>query len=243
MRIFKNTLEMLNEVERELFEMGIECPSYSVQDKLLDYNPNYDMKELIGYSYAITDLFNLELLQDIFNFFDNDLKEVGKSYVNAEFADRIGYPSNPGRSWSFRQGLWCKFLENDNKFSYTYSERIYPQLDSIIEELKNHRGSRQCIITIYDQHNDLPNLGGKRRIPCSMYYQFMVRKIGEQDVLNLIYTMRSCDFYNHFIVDVILGLMTLSHVALQVKVVPGMFIHFIGSLHAFRKDWGLRRIF
>ena len=92
---------------------------------------------------------------------------------------------------------------------------------------------------MFDRHQDINNLGGKDRVPCSMYYQFYIRG----GVLNMIYTMRSCDFLTHFVHDVYLACGLLSHVAGELGLKVGHFTHFIGSLHAYRRDMVGRGIF
>lgn len=240
MRIFKGVIEMLKEVERELFEMGIINLTNTMQDKDVRNDPLLsETKELLGYSYGLTSWKDKE---EMFEFCKDSLKHEGLKYSKVEFIDRITYPSNPGHSWIERYHVWKEFLEN-GKFSYTYSERMFEQLGKIIGELNKNPGSRQCVITIYDWHNDLINIGGRKRIPCSMYYQFLRRRINDHDCLSLIYTMRSCDFYTHFPIDVYLGLSLLEYVARMTSTKPVNFIHLMGSLHAYAKDFKERRIF
>lgn len=242
MRIYSSVLEAAKEIERDLFEMGIENHAPTVQDLNVRENSEYDSKELPGYAYMIT---KFDDLKEIFGlFFKNDTERVDVStYAYSEFEDRINmYPSNPGNSWEHRKGYWERFLKN-GRFSYTYSERMYWQLGPVIKELSEAKGSRQCVITIFDSCEDLQNMGGKARIPCSIYYQFLRREISGKDSLMLIYTMRSCDFYTHFPVDVWLAIRLGMYVANLLKIDLYNFTHFVGSLHAFRKDYSKRRIF
>ena len=242
MRSFRNTGEMVGEVEREIFEMGINNHPQTMQDEKVSGNPNFDTKELMGYSYALS---SWDDLDSIFLNYDNpSIRKKGLPYCLVEHTDRISrLLLNPGTSWVHRKEVWERFLEPDNKFSYTYSERITPQIDRVITELTKNPGSRQCVLTFYDRHDDLENLGGKRRIPCSMYYQFLQREIHGEQTLSLIYTMRSCDFYNHFPIDVYLAIKMLEYVAEAIGAKPLNFVHFMGSLHAYAKDQKYRRIF
>ena len=52
-RIFSNCVEAQKEIERTLYEMGVEVQSFSMQDKVVSDNPDYLTKELQGYSYSI----------------------------------------------------------------------------------------------------------------------------------------------------------------------------------------------
>jgi len=95
-------------------------------------------------------------------------------------------------------------------------------------------------MTIYSplHYGDISFLGGFRRIPCSLSYQFLLRMggISEKLSLNLVYNMRSCDVATHFKFDAALACMLLNHVAGKLGVACGSLIHNIGSLHCFRKD-------
>lgn len=241
MRIYSSILDAVKETERELFEMGIDNHAPTVQDLDVSKNSNYDSKELIGYGYSITEF---EDKNKIFDFFFEE-PEASKvlRYSGNELTERLSHiPLNPGKSWMYREDYWKRFL-HDGKFSYTYSERMHFQLYRIIEEMETNPSSRQCVVTIYDSHEDLENLGGKKRIPCSMYYHFLVRNISGKNRLQLIYTMRSCDFYTHFPVDVWIAVTLGLGVGNAVNAPLYSFTHFISSLHAFRKDFEKRRIF
>jgi thymidylate synthase len=161
------------------------------------------------------------------------------NWVNAEFADRVNEAYiNPGEAYKKHETLWNEYLR-DGQFAYTYNERFREQLPQLIRELKLRPNTRQAVITMYDRHQDMNNWGGKDRIPCSMYYQFYVRR----NTLNLIYTMRSCDFLNHFMHDVWFAIKLLEHVAVEAGIRPGVYTHFIGSLHAYHKDMKARGIY
>lgn len=236
MRIFNNPIEMIKEVERDLFEMGIQVSSHSVQDFHVENNPDYIMVELWGYGYTLLQ-YSKKDLSEMINYLNGN-----EIWCLAEFSDRVSFQNqNPGRSWCINeksQKLWGKFLHNGT-FSYTYNVRLLDQIPIVINELLLKPNTRQAIMTIYDKHMDLSNLGGNQRVPCSMHYQFLLRN----GKLNLIYTMRSCDFLNHFVHDVYLAVRMIQYVAERIKAEPGVLIHFIGSLHAFKGDLDKKGIF
>jgi len=241
MRLYSSVVEAVKEIERDLMEMGINNHSRSVQDLNVASDPQYDSKELTGYGYCITKFDDLSNLLSLVS--GEKERERISDYCINELLDRVsGLPFNPGMSYRFREEYWSKFLHG-NKFSYTYSERFCDQIFRLVSELKESPGSRQCILTVYDKHNDTKNWGGKERIPCSMYYQFMRRRISGKDKLILIYTMRSCDYYTHFFIDIWLAIELGHWVAKQIGSELHSFTHFIGSLHAFAKDYNQRRIF
>jgi thymidylate synthase len=227
MRIFQTAKEMVNEVERDLAEMGTLNEAESVQDKIVKGDKQYDTLELIGYSYCLRNFYDLDFLLEKF--------KIPSEYCIVELADRLSKDIlNPGNAYKFRKNIWDEFL-HDGKFAYTYNERMNERiwgLDNIINQLLAFPNTRQGIISIFNPSLDYKNMGAISRIPCSMYYQVLRRN----NKLSLIYTMRSCDFYTHFAVDVWLAIMLLKYLAGRLCLPEGEFIHFIGSLHAFRKD-------
>jgi len=258
MRIYQRPFEAMKEVEREVFEMGIEVYSDSMQDKIVKGNPDYCTKELRGYSFMIANwVWDEEDVQKILVYFFPGGSDAVRDYIEQEFLDRIGgIPLNPGSSYIHRLGLWQEFL-HAGKFAYTYSERISPQLGTILDELRKNPNTRQAIINIHsnicpldcwpeytevnmvNRSKDLDNIGGQGRVPCSMYYQTLLR----ESKVDLIYTMRSCDFLTHFPVDVLLALKLQNWFAGRLELGVGRFTYFVGSLHSYYKDLKIRGIF
>ena len=76
-----------------------------------------------------------------------------------------------------------------------------------------------------------------------MYYQFLVRNVNGVNKLSVIYNMRSCDFYLHWINDVVMTMMLAALIANRLQIELGDFIHQIGSFHAYRKDYETRGVF
>lgn len=149
-----------------------------------------------------------------------------------------------------RKDLWEQFLVN-GKFDYTYPERIWNSLDiygstsfncdsamqSVIELLKRDNDTRKAVLPIF-HGTDLRFLDGSKRIPCSMYYDFLIRQNGKgEKVLHICYHQRSSDFVQHFGNDVYLAWRLMQYVAKEVGVKPGYLYHTIDSLHAYKKDW------
>jgi len=229
MRIYSNFKEMHSEVGRDLVELGTFHSSDSVQGWKVKGNPLYDMKEIIGYSYK------LESIKDAHELFEKNEWD----YLFAEVAERVcGQPSNPGKSWEHRREVWEPMLDIRNRFDYTYSERIAPQLNYVVEELEKNPNSRQGVILIYDKR-DRYCFGGVERIPCSLSYQFLVRG----GYVHIIYNMRSCDYFTHFKFDSVLAYMLMDWMAIHLKRLAGTLTHNIGSLHCFRQDWEKAKIF
>jgi thymidylate synthase len=236
-RIFKDHLEAGNELRRTLKEMGITVPITHMQDKFVKGNKDFYTRELIGYSYKVSNA-SSKLVEMIKYFYPKEYQPI-IDYCELELQDRLsGESRNPGIAHKSRYSLWEQFLEKEKKFSYTYSERISDpvlkqnQISKVIDELKTSPDSRQCIVQIFNYAKDHENIGGKRRIPCSMHYQYLLRN----KKLHSIYVMRSNDLLVHFVVDIYLACKTQEHIAKELGVEVGSFTYFGGSLHCYMKD-------
>ncbi len=261
MRIYTNLHEAIRETERELWEMSIDVHPETMQDKDIRDDPDYLTKEVRGYAFKIVDWFwDIAMVKRVMEYFFKEESDSVLTYVLAEFRERVsGKVYNPGKSYLQREELWQEFLHN-GKFAYTYSERMAPQLMTILTELRNNPETRQAIINIHSnicpqidrqlkdtgqdenfvgQSADLDNRGGGDRVPCSMYYQIMIR----EKRVDFIYTMRSCDFLTHFPVDISLALLLQDWFADSLNLKTGTFTYFVGSLHAYQKDLKDKGIF
>lgn len=249
--------------------MGIDVHPQTMQDKKIGDNPDYATKELRGYGFKLVKCpFNYGEITQMVNYVVNGKADKAtaatdhiQDYIEAEHKDRLSPASNPGNAFRTRPEVWEEFL-HDGKFAYTYSERFYPQLCRILKELREKPETRQAILNIHSNicpipqyavgeaftrntgkvwgSADMENMGGNGRIPCSMYYQFMIR----EGALDLIYTMRSCDFLTHFPVDFALAMKMQTHVANELGGMPvGTFTYFAGSFHAYAIDLKKRNIF
>jgi len=222
MRHFNNIHEMYYEVQRDLKEMGIKYVSETVQDQKVNKNT----LELHSYAYSLTSFEGqMALIREL---------DINPNWLETELADRttLGLEyKNPGYAFGERIDFWNQFIR-DGVFAYTYAERLHPQIPHVLRELRLRSNTRQAVLTMYDQHQDIMNFGGRDRIPCSMYYQLLYRN----DKLHMNYTMRSCDFIKFFIADVILARGLQIWFCNQLKCNSGTFTHFIGSLHAFEED-------
>lgn len=232
MRIFANCKEMLSEVHRDLFEMGIRVTPKTMQDKVIVGQKAYETIELSGYSFAIMDTVDLD---DMIT-----ARELNLGWCYADLEERLSSEHiNPGKAYKLRKE-WDEFVHGD-KFAYTYNERLNYQIEDTIEVLDFDNASRQAVITVYEGTKDTGKRGGLSRVPCSMYYQFIIRG-GKLDV---IYTMRSSDFMTHFPYDIWMAAKLRDYIlselnkkktvnARQIK--PGKLVFFSGSLHAYAKD-------
>jgi len=315
MRIFKDHVEVISEIKRDLFEMGIVNKSYSMQNKIVSWNDDYDTKELLNYSYI---MLSDEWIEDIFKFKEFVVAEIWKmkryakehwienkavinkliqemltlglkneaewlennwsmdlekeydkakemvafilnTWAKLDFEERTGpVAANPWKAWKLRFYVWSEFTvwdkEEERKFDYSYSERIHWKLETIIKELNAHPTSRQLIIPIFEPQ-DLQHLGWNRRVPCSIYYQYILRKTWNkwdykynnpqledwyEYALSIVYNQRSCDTLTHMVVDNFMAtkMLRYAHERLEEKDIKlGWLYHNITSLHAYKIDW------
>ena len=228
MRIYKDCKQAMNEIKRNLYELGVEVFPHSFQNKVIKDNEEYKTKELQNECFTISDTSDK----------DDIVKKENLPWCHTEFGERISRrENNPGQAWLMRKSTWEPFLNNEKKMDYTYADRMKNQLDLVISELKKNPDSRQCVIDIH-REEDIKYMGGKRRIPCSLNYIFQIRKDGNGvKRLNITYTMRSCDFYLHFPQDIWLAAELRDYIAKEVKVGSGLLTLNIASLHMYKKDW------
>ena len=232
MRIYSSSYELMSEMGRELNSYGQTVKPKTYQNKNIEGNEDFVTKEIICQQYCLTSLQDPTWL-----FFYSRSRE----WADAEFQERIdtsSNPVNPGKAWELRKDLWEQFLVN-GKFDYTYNERMVI-LPYTIQLLKSDSDTRKAVLPIFNGNGEDDTLyyPGNKRIPCSMYYDFLIRQNGKgEKVLHICYHQRSSDFVTHFGNDVYLAWRLMEYVAKEVGVKPGYLYHTIDSLHAYQKDW------
>lgn len=209
--------------------MGETVLVQTMQDKQVDGDADFGVtKELLGYSYMIADPSDKDKMLEVFG--------KDRAWAEAEFTERIcGLKLNPGEAYKLRP-VWEEFV-HDGKFGYTYSERIGDQVGKVIAELTEHPGSRQGIIGMWDPNLDIDRIGGKVRVPCTMFYQVIIR----QGKLHMVYVIRSNDVYEHFAYDVWLAITLQQYIASCLGIPVGRYYQFITSFHGYAKD--LKNVF
>lgn len=240
MRIFSNAYELMSEMGRELNSYGQIVKPKTYQNQVIDGNEEFITKEIICQQYCLTSMPDPDWLF---------VYTHTRKWADAEFQERVsGQPINPGKAWELNKEMWEQFLVR-GKFDYTYAERMtkvyryFPcsltKLEALIELLKTDNDTRKAVLNIFSNKDTL-HYSGDSRIPCSMYYSFLIRlnAKGEKQ-LNICYHQRSSDFVQHFGDDVYLAWRLMEYVAEKVGVKPGYLYHTIDSLHSYKKDWQL----
>lgn len=253
MRIYSNCKELMSEMGRELNSYGLIVKPKTYQNKVIGGNEGMVTKELICQQYCLTNMPDAEFLFIYTHTYE---------WAEAEFNERVsGRIINPGKAWELNKDMWEEFLIPDpifkgrRKFDYTYAERInYPvidpmvpdthcsKLDAIVKLLRNDPDTRKAVLAIYgigpNGSSDADHYNGDARIPCSMYYDFLIRWNGKgEKQLNICYHQRSSDFIGHFGDDVYLAFKLMEYISNEVGVLPGYLYHTIDSLHAYKRDW------
>jgi len=237
MRIFSSCKEALDEIVRDLFSRGVECFDPTVQARKVD-SASHSAKELIGYCYRIVEPSKVDAAEMI-NYAN---RIFNKQHLSVEYGedwlqDMIKGGLNPEpahlKHWAT---YWKKFSEisETGKFAYTYSERIKEPLKITIERLKDSKYRRAAYIPIWYE-KDIYRIG-KRRVPCSLGYHFLVRKEGFRDKLHLMYMQRSCSLAEFYPLDVYRAVGLLEYISNETNIPSGDLVHFISSLHCFYKD-------
>ena len=242
-RIFRNCQEMIQEMDRELFQSGIKVDVKHYQNKQLEGEDRYT-KEIVGVQFCISR--PLDKRREMLDFIFKDDADRIEKYCIQEFKDRISpTPLNPGNSYLIRQDIWQTLKSNtdETKFDYTYSERLYDKWELILKALKNDKHSRQAVMQVFHPE-DLQNTAGFTRIPCSCQYQYLIRN----DQLHCIYTMRSNDYFGHFPIDIWLAAESIQYLVDQLKetypdLLTGKLYYQAGSLHAYNWDLKERLLF
>lgn len=255
-RIFMNFAEAINEIRRDLKEMGVTVKPKSYQNKKIEGNPDFFTQELTNYCYTV-----LNPVDSL------DQLDTTQPWCRLEAQERFcGNRLNPGTAYLSREEVWKEFLVN-GRFDYSYPQRFNPlvnengyedlvsnnndmldenlqvsvaeidAIQEIAEELAVNPDSRQCYIPIFAP-DDLVNLGGRKRIPCTLGYTLQIR----EGQLNITYNMRSSDFATHFQNDIWLAVKLALEVRDRIEAINGIkypigeFTHFTNSLHIYAKD-------
>lgn len=248
MRIYDDCYQLMSEIRREVYEMGTIVRPKSMQNKNIEGDINFETREILNYSYCLLTLNREEYL---FNGTQTDI-ETTKKWAIAEFNERVNPARlNPGEAWKIRKEIWEEFLVN-GKFDYAYGERMnfcpggeeedeVGNFERVVDELFRNPDTRQGILPIWDLENDGAYIGGKRRVPCSMYYQLIIR----ENRLHIIYNQRSADVVTHFGNDIFLAWQLKEYITQVLRskgmkdLKPGYLYHNIASLHSYRKDWDI----
>jgi thymidylate synthase len=146
-------------------------------------------------------------------------------WVEKELMERLsGVPQNPGTAWhKWEQYLRPKLISG--KFHFTWSERIYFQLEKIVSILKENLYSRRAIISLWDPRVDLDSTA---EVPSTIMAQFYFHN----NSLNSIFYSRSSNSLLFLPADIYLFAGIQNWIAHQISLDAGNLSHVIGILYA-----------
>lgn len=235
MRIFNSCTEMIDETYREIWKRGQTIFDKTVQGKIVG-EKEFEQKELLFYSFRV------DRFDDVKEMLDKCQLMFKKPHLKIEvaeqwFNDMIDNETLHEKWWDlteYTQEYFKKFCdEGDGNASYSYGERIMPQLIALSHRLKSNIYSRGAIISMMNR-DDITKIG--RRIPCTTSYHFLARPTMTGNKLNLIVSQRSADAINFFPLDFAKAYLFLKYVAQDVGVEVGSIIMSVNSLHVYSLD-------
>lgn len=197
--------------KEKLYNFGSKVDTYYWQSTKIE---SPETLELLNHGFTSPIPHSIEELQS----------EVNPNLPWAEdhFKERVsGKPLNPGKeykNWPFYKRDSSNDYhrtESGGKFSHSYMERIWPKkankkrnqgirydygdFNSIVELLNKDPNTRQAYLPIFFPEDTGCEHG--ERIPCSLGYHFIIRN----NLIHVVYNMRSCDYLRHFRDDVYLA--------------------------------------
>lgn len=131
--------------------------------------------------------------------------------------------------YSDRVKKFADFMDNGIMWG-AYGQRAFGSVGNVVELLKRDPDSRQAVITLFDSRQDLNR--EKKDLPCTISIQFLLRN-GQ---LHCGVSMRSNDLWLGTPYDLVQFSILQASVAQVLGVVPGEYVHRVGSLHLYDRD-------
>lgn len=234
MRTFFNLSEAVSEIRRDVAK-GTPLVSSRVQNKMGDF-PG---RERLAYTYSVDvippnarGLANLGAEMGFKPYLEHYDRMV--DWLEEETNRRLSpelYLEDPADFWN---SALASVYEGDYP-SYTYAERMLGALPAMTTALRKHPDSRRAFWPLFRPEDSLRS-GAPTRIPCSLGYSAIIRKVGVDDRLILTYMERSCDFDTFWLSDVYFARRFQQRLADELDVRCGQLVHFIISLHSFEVE-------
>lgn len=118
----------------------------------------------------------------------------------------------------------------------TRPSRVFDQLKTAYEALKNIPHSRQVVLQIWDSQRDMPNPRPRSKdVPCNLISHLMIR----ENQLHWLQVMRSNDFVWGFPYNIIQFTTLQEIVAGWLGVSVGPYLHISDSLHIYQRHWNI----
>ncbi len=246
MRIFTTLEEAFAEVRRDLSKAPVVVSSRVQQLKV-----KKKARERFGYTAMIQKMpSSLEEFKDmhtrLFPDMDADTRQDYFLWVRAELTARLDPNTAISSRYQYHPAellhqILSKLGEG-NHWSYTYYERMVGMIPTIIGALAQTQDTRRAYWPIFNQ-NDAFRSSAQTRIPCSLGYDFIIRRVNEKPTLLCFYLMRSSDFDTFWLSDLFFAAMIQKriHEILMFdmklgKIELGGLGYFSVSLHSFFEE-------
>jgi len=247
MRLFQTIEEAASEIERDIAKSPI-IKTTRVQN----IAKVATLHEALDYSYSVVDIHQNP--QDIVSlgcrlgFWSIDQQGLLLTWLQRERDVRLDWDPgaltellHPHLNALIQTGEGPGPLEPD----YSYTDRLRFSISTVAKLLSDFPDTRRGYVPIF-QPEDMVRATRMVRIPCSLGYQVMIRRVDGIPHLHLTYLQRACDFKKFWLTDLWLAREWQRAVVRRIKliaswpgfneIVCGNTTHFITSLHSFIDD-------
>lgn len=191
----------------------------------------YDGEEVIPRGFKCKELINYNFILEDSN--DNIITLEGfKTNINYAEVEYKWYCSGDNKINfdSLIKKIWEKYSDDGITAASGYGKQIFSQWRWIINELKQDKDSRRCVINInLPQHKNHIS----KDIPCTVSFQILIRN----NKLIWITTMRSNDVVKGLRNDIYCFTKLQQRLANELNVKVGKYIHNVGSIHLYEIDY------
>ncbi len=165
------------------------------------------------------------------NFVLNPTRKADPAYAAAEF---LWYMSGDasGSMMAAYAPQYTRFCEEDGTAFGAYGPRISKELPALIQLLRDKPNTRQAVLLIW-KPTDIFHAEDVNDMPCTIALHFLIR----DGRLHCLTYMRSNDLWLGMPYDVFCFTMLQRHVADELKLAYGHYIHHASSLHIYKRDF------
>lgn len=244
MRVFETLEEAGREIRREIYK----SPRVDVTRVQHMENLEIQARERLGFTYSVAggwpetprELVELAQKLDLTTWSQSDPKLDVEAWLTQELRARFdpmitvwdGVPNEVNHYALSKtiEGSWP---------SYTYQERLYGAIDAMALTLVHNPDSRRAYWPIFRPEDSLRAMA-PTRVPCSLGYEALIRKVGSANHLIMFYLMRSADYDTFWLSDIwlarqlqLLVVDAVNQFRPELEVVAGQVVHHIISFHSF----------
>lgn len=176
-------------------------------------------KELTHYSFVLSD--------PAANIMMNPIRAVSQPYAVAEFLWILLGRKDVATIAPFNKRI-ADFSDDGAEFFGAYGPWVAAQLPYVIKTLQADPDTRQAVMTIWRQ-SPPPT----KDVPCTVAIQYLLRN----GRLHAQTFMRSNDAWLGLPYDVFTFTRLQAYVAAAIGVPMGRYVHTVGSMHLYERDW------